>query len=157
MAAAYRPSEKSQHGALVTRRLAGTPCLREMRPLCQPEVRTPAHPATRHRQLLRIGNAVQPDRAGTEQLADVERNETHRGASRDHDVRTLADQDTDDLQDPHYQCDPLVALCIADAMKALSFVRDLECAVGIGRHVHDLAIGPRLAKATQLHPVSTAR
>src|SRR4029453_4444533 len=102
-----------------------------MRPLCQPEVRTPAHPATRHRQLLRIGNAVQPDCAGTEQLADVERNETHRGASRDHDVRTLADQDPDDLQNLHYECDRFMAVCIADAMKAPSSVRALECAAHI--------------------------
>ena len=124
-----------------------------MRPLCEPEPGVRPGFAAGQRQFLAVGDAVHPDGAGAEEIADANREIAWSGAGGDHHVGSLAPDEEKDGKEHAQKAELVPAVGVGDEaeFRPGADVRAVAC---LGGGEHHVAVGEGRAQAQELHPVA---
>jgi hypothetical protein len=123
-----------------------------MAPLSEDNVGKGPDQAAGHRDFFRVGNAINPDRTGSEEFAEDDAKETRSRAGRQHDIRSNAKNDPQDFQDRLQHQEGRVSIRILDWEESSRL--DLIGELWIGRDPEHVVAFECRSEALKLDPVT---
>jgi hypothetical protein len=126
-----------------------------MLPLRDADVRLLQGPATRHRELVGVGNTVNPNRPSAQQLSQTDRYVSRGGASRHDNVWSLDYKSAAHRNRTSEQIPLLPSIGLRN--EAERAVWNITPQIGTSRDVGDVDAIECRPKSLQLHPVPAAR